>query len=54
MADEIIVLSKRPASIKNIHKIKLTDKKNPIHNRKAKEFSYYYDILWKELDEHVS
>lgn len=53
MADYIVVLSKRPATIKNIHKIELTDKKNPIHNRKAKEFSYYYDILWKELDEHV-
>ncbi len=53
MADYIVVLSKRPATIKNIHKIELTDKKNPIHNRKAKEFSYYYDILWRELDEHV-
>ena len=54
MADYIVVLSKRPAKIKNVYKIELTDKKTPIHNRKAKEFSYYYEILWKELDEHVS
>lgn len=54
MADFIVVLSKRPAKIKNIYEIKLTDKKNPIHNRKAKEFSHYYDILWKELDKNVS
>lgn len=54
MADRIVVLSKRPARIKKIYEVKLTDKKTPIHNRKAKEFSYYYDLLWKELDQHVS
>ena len=54
MADRIVVLSKRPARIKKIYEVKLTDKKTPIHNRKAKEFSHYYDLLWKELDQHVS
>lgn len=53
MADKIIVLSKRPSVIKNIYSIFLTDKANPIQNRKAKEFSYYYDLLWKEIDYHV-
>ncbi len=52
MADKIIVLSKRPSKIKKIIDIKLTDKSNPINNRKAKEFSYYYDLIWKEID-HV-
>lgn len=52
-ADRIIVLSKRPAVIKNIYAVKLTDKKNPIHNRKAPEFSYYYDMIWKDLDKNV-
>ena len=50
MCDKIIVLSKRPATIKNIHDIVLTDKKNPIYNRKAIEFAKYYDIIWKEID----
>lgn len=53
MADRIIVLSKRPCIIKNIYKIKLTNKSNPIENRKAKEFAYYYDLIWKDLDFHV-
>ena len=53
MADRVIVLSKRPSIIKNIIDIKLTDKSNPINNRKAKEFSYYYDLIWKEIDHHV-
>jgi len=53
MADRIIVLTKRPAVIKKIIDINLTDKSTPIHNRKTKEFSYYYDLIWKEIDHHV-
>lgn len=53
MADKVIVLSKRPATIKSIYDIKLTDKSNPINNRKCKEFSSYYDAIWKDLDFHV-
>jgi len=53
MADKIIVLTKRPSTIKNIIDINLTDKSTPINNRKTKEFSYYYDLIWKEIDHHV-
>lgn len=53
MADRIIVLTKRPAVIKKIIDINLTDKSTPINNRKTKEFSYYYDLIWKEIDHHV-
>jgi len=53
LADRIIVLSKRPGKIKKIYDVNLTDKSNPIENRKAKEFSYYYDSLWKDLDINV-
>ena len=53
MADKIIVLSKRPSVIKNIYKINLTNKSTPINNRKAKEFSKYYDMIWKDIDYHV-
>ena len=53
MADKIIVLTKRPAVIKKIIDINLTDKSTPINNRRAKEFSYYYDLIWKEIDYHV-
>lgn len=50
MCNKIIVLSNRPTSIKNTHIIKLTDCKDPIHNRKTKEFPYYLNIIWKEID----
>ena len=53
MADKVIVLSKRPSNIKNIIDIKLTDKSSPINNRKTKEFPYYYDLIWREIDYHV-
>lgn len=50
MSDTIIVMSKRPSKIKKIIDVNLSNKKNPIENRKAKEFSKYYDMLWKEID----
>lgn len=53
MADRIIVLSKRPSIIKTIYDINLTNKSTPIKNRRAKEFSYYYDMIWKDIDFHV-
>lgn len=53
MSDRIIVLTGRPSKIKQIYEIKLTNKSNPINNRKAKEFSEYYDKIWKDIDFHV-
>lgn len=53
MADHIIVLTNRPCKIKNIYEIKLTNKSTPIENRKTKEFSTYYDKIWKDIDYHV-
>lgn len=53
MADKVIVMSPRPSKIKNIYEIKLTNKSTPIENRKAKEFAYYYDKIWKDIDYHA-
>ncbi len=53
MADRIVVLTKRPARIKNIYQIKLTNRSTPFENRKAKEFVSYYEKIWKDLDIHV-
>ncbi len=50
MSERVVILSKRPSIIKNIYEINLTDKKNPIYNRKAKEFASYYELFWKDLD----
>jgi len=53
MADRVIVLSNRPAIIKNIYSIDLPNKSTPIKNRKNKEFDNYYNLIWKDLDIHV-
>ena len=54
MSDRVIVLSKRPATIKTIHHIQLTTEKgNPISRRQAPEFREYFNAIWKELDVHV-
>lgn len=52
MADRIILLSKRPASIKKIYEIKLTTsgKRTPLKSRESKEFKDYFQDLWKELN----
>jgi len=54
MADRIVVLSNRPATIKNIHKIELTcQKRTPLSSREAPEFRGYFNAIWKELEVHV-
>ena len=53
MADRIVVFTNRPAMIKNIYDIKLTNASSPINNRKCKEFFDYYDLIWKDIDFHV-
>ena len=51
LSDKVIVLTKRPSSIKNIYNIKLTNKTIPSENKKCKEFYEYYDKIWKDLDD---
>ena len=51
MSDRVIVLSKRPATVKKIHKINFEiENKDPMNARKSPKFSNYFDSLWKELD----
>lgn len=51
LSDKIIVLSKRPSIVKKIYDIKMENKSTPINNRTCKEFSEYYDKIWRDLDE---
>lgn len=53
MADRIVVLTKRPCKIKKIYDVILSNKGMPIDNRKAPEFSIYYDMIWRDLDVHL-
>lgn len=54
MADRVVVLSKRPATIKNIYEIKLScENRTPLSSREAQEFRHYFNQIWKDLDVHV-
>ena len=53
MADRVVVLTGRPAKVKKIYNIIMEGSSTPINNRKCKEFSDYYDMIWKEIDLHV-
>ena len=53
MSDRIVVLSKRPATVKNIHEINFNmENRTPLNCREKPEFSKYFNLMWKELDEH--
>ena len=50
MSDRILVLSNRPGTIKDIHKIDFEiENRTPINCRQSPKFSKYFDCLWKEL-----
>ena len=53
MGDRVVVLTNRPAKVKKIYNIEMDGKSNPFNNRKCREFSIYYDMIWKEIDYHV-
>ena len=51
MSDRVIVLTQRPATVKEIHKIDF-DMKNrtPLNCRESPKFSKYFNLMWKELE----
>lgn len=51
MSDKIIVLTQRPAIIKNVHDIKFDIKnRTPLTCRETPDFSKYFDTIWRELN----
>ena len=54
LADRVIVLTKRPATVKTIFPIRLSiEEYSPLQAREAPEFKDYFNAIWKELDVHV-
>ena len=50
MSDRVVVLTKRPGTVKDIHKIDFEiEDRNPINCRESPKFSKYFNTLWKEL-----
>ena len=52
MSSKVIVLSKRPASIKKMQKIHFENSEiTPFEKRGEKEYMEYFSMLWKEFDD---
>lgn len=52
MADRIIILSKRPATVKNIHVTNLGTYSSPLSRRESPDFSKQFEKIWKELNDN--
>lgn len=51
MSDKIIVLSKRPATIKKVYNVSFDiSDRTPLNCRETPAFSKYFDSIWKELN----
>ena len=50
MSDRVVVLTKRPGTVKDIYTIDFEmENRNPINVRESPKFSGYFNTLWKEL-----
>lgn len=53
MSDRVIVLSNRPAVVKEVHEIDFEmENRTPLNCRESPKFSKYFDTIWKGLDVH--
>ena len=51
MADRVLILSKRPASVKKIIDINLNlNDRTPLSSRSAPDFKKFFNLIWKELN----
>lgn len=50
LADRIIVLTKRPSTILNVHTIDTDKTLTPLQRRESKGFSQWFEKLWRELN----
>lgn len=50
LSDRVIVLSERPAKIKNIVDIKI-DAPTPLKRRQVKQFQVYFEEIWRSLND---
>ena len=49
LSDRIIVLSKRPATIKKEYPLQFDSHLTPLQRREDKKFQMYFDQIWKDL-----
>ena len=51
MADRVIVLSERPAKIKQIEKISIPNYNSPLKARNDPKFTVHFQNVWKVIND---
>ena len=50
MADRVVVLSRRPATVKKVFDMEQLRQLTPLQRRESPLFSGFFDSIWKELE----
>lgn len=54
MSDRVVVLSRRPAVVKNVYDISFkAGRGTPMQCREREEFKDYFNMIWRDIDVHV-
>lgn len=50
LCNKIVVLTKRPAKIKNVYNLEYKNTITPLEKRNGDKFNKYYNLIWKDID----
>lgn len=50
MSDQVVVLSRRPGTVKSVHDLSALHSLSPMERRDHPDFHRYFNAVWKELD----
>ena len=54
MADRVLILTSRPATVQKIVDIRLSiESRTPLSSRNAPDFKKYFNLIWKELNKNA-
>jgi NitT/TauT family transport system ATP-binding protein len=54
MSDRVIVLTRRPASVKSVYAIEYASGRGtPLQCREKDEFRKYFNQIWRDIDVHI-
>ena len=53
LGSQVVVLTRRPATVKRVIPVQFPSGLTPLERRNTPEFKTYFNLIWKELNEHA-
>ena len=53
LGSQVVVLTRRPATVKRVIPVQFPSSLTPLERRNTPEFKTYFNLIWKELNEHA-